>query len=167
LGYVLAAAETYLYVDQNQQQFDHIVLPSGSGLTHTGFLVGAQVLGWDVKIHGICVRRSAKSQNVRVCLRAHELVDLMGYDSTVPEENVRVYDDVLQPGYGQLNDQIKSAISLTATHEGVLLDPVYSGRCMAGLIELINQGEIQPNERVMFLHTGGTPALFGYEAELG
>ena len=167
LGYALAAAETRLQLDAINVSPDHIVIPSGSGLTHAGFLTGAHAIAWDVAVQGICVRRSKNLQQTRIQKRVKEVASLLNLNVSVPETHVRVFDDVLQPGYGQLNEQVHLAIQYTAHLEGILLDPVYSGRCMAGLIDLISQGVIAKGARVLFIHTGGTPALFAYQNKLG
>ncbi len=78
-----------------------------------------------------------------------------------------VDDRVLAPGYGIANDETTEAIALAACHEGLLLDPVYSGKTLGGLIALIREGVITPDQTVVFLHTGGTPALFGYQSLFG
>ena len=166
LGYALAATETKLQLDAIDVTPDHIVIPSGSGLTHSGFLTGAHAIKWDVAVQGICVRRDKKQQQLRIQNRTDEVASLLNLDTPVPCDLVNVYDDVLNPGYGQLNEQLHLAMQHTAQLEGVLLDPVYSGRCMAGMIDLINQGIICKGERVVFVHTGGLPALFAYQNKL-
>ena len=166
LGYALAATETKLQLDAIDVTPDHIVIPSGSGLTHSGFLTGAHAIKWDVTVQGICVRRDKKQQQLRIQNRTDEVASLLNLDTPVPGDLVNVYDDVLNPGYGQLNEQLHLAMQHTAQLEGVLLDPVYSGRCMAGMIDLINQGIICKGERVVFVHTGGLPALFAYQNKL-
>jgi len=166
LGYVLCAVETRLQLQALQRTPDHIVIPSGSGLTHSGFLTGTHALDWDVQVHGICVRREQKLQQTRILKRSAEAATLMQLESSVPKDRVLVHDQVLQPGYGQLNDQVHNAITRTAQLEGVLLDPVYSGRCMAGLIDLVERDRIEKGSSVVFVHTGGLPALFAYQNKL-
>ena len=81
--------------------------------------------------------------------------------------DVEVSDAVLAPGYGRLNDAVREAIALAAHHEGLLLDPVYTGRAMAGLIDHVRSGRIAGGSRVLFMHTGGQPAIFAYGETLG
>jgi len=166
LGYALAAAETKLQLDALDVCADHVVIPSGSGLTHSGFVAGTHALKWDVAVQGICVRRDQTQQQLRIQNRLTEVADILKLDTAVPTEQVHVYDSVLQPGYGQTNPQVDEAIQSTAQLEGILLDPVYSGRCMAGLIDLVQCGVIARGERVVFIHTGGLPALFAYQNKL-
>lgn len=166
LGYAFCAGECFRQLQSMQRMPDHIVVPSGSGLTHAGFLVGARSAGWNVPIHGICVRRTAEQQRSRIIRRATELNTMLGESASLSDADIKVDDTVLAPGYGQLNDRTLAAMSMAAKLEGLLLDPVYSGRTLAGLSSLIEQGVIQAGQRVLFVHTGGTPALFAYQHEL-
>ncbi|MDP6406285.1 MAG: D-cysteine desulfhydrase family protein [Alphaproteobacteria bacterium] len=163
LGYVAAAAELWAQLEGATERPDLIVVPSGSGLTHAGMLVGVRALGWQVAVQGIAVRRGADMQRPRVRQRAAELAAMIGRLELIDDGDILIDDSVLAPGYGQLNPATKEAITLAAGREGLLLDPVYSGRCLAGLIDLVRRGEIAPETRVLFLHTGGLPALFAYQ----
>lgn len=165
LGYVAAAVETFEQASAAQNMPDCVVVPSGSGLTHAGFLVGARAIGWSVPVIGICVRRGAQAQRSRISARAREVADMLG-GVDVKDSDIVVDDTVLAPGYGQMNAQVQSAISLCAQSDAILLDPVYSGRAFAGLLRCINDGKIGPLDRVLFVHTGGTPAIFAYGTEL-
>ncbi len=165
LGYAAAAVETYLQYEAMGTMPDHVVIPSGSGLTHAGFLVGARAIGWDVPILGICVRRDAEQQRARITRRAGEVANLLG-GVTISQADILISDSVLAPGYGRMNEAVAEAIRLAAQQDAILLDPVYSGRCFAGLIDHLNKGRIRKGERVAFIHTGGTPAIFGYESDL-
>jgi len=166
LGYAECAAEVFIQCQQRQRMPDHVVIPSGSGLTHAGFLVGARRFGWQVPIHGICVRRDAAAQYQRILQRAVELNELLNGTGEISAADVLVYDSVLAPGYGQMNEPTMAAITASAQAEGLLLDPVYSGRTMAGLIALVEAGLIEPGQTVLFIHTGGLPSLFAYQSEL-
>ena len=166
LGYAQAAAETYVQCKAADNFPDHVVVASGSGLTHAGFLVGARASGWQVPVHGICVRRNAAEQRLRITQRAEEINQLLGCESQIAAECILVDDNCLSPGYGQMNDQVIEAIKLGAEDEGLLLDPVYSGRAMAGLIDLVRRKMILPGQSVMFIHTGGLPSIFAYQNEL-
>lgn len=166
LGYVRAAEELYLQFKTLNKMPDHIFVPSGSGLTHAGFLCGARAIGWNVQIHGICVRRGAKSQIERISRRAKEVDGLLSLSDNVTAEDINISDVVLAPGYGQLNDKVSQAIKLAANTEGLLLDPVYSGRTFAGMIEHIKSGVIDKNQKIAFIHTGGLAALFAYQNDL-
>jgi len=162
LGYVKAAQEILQQLDELAVNFDAIVLASGSANTHAGLLFGLRVLGSPIKIYGMCVRRSAELQFQRVLDKTNKLASMMNVRVCVTDDDILVDDSMLQPGYGQLNDQVIEAISLTAESEGILLDPTYTGKAMAGMLAFIRNGEWSDKQRVMFLHTGGSPALFGY-----
>ena len=166
LGYALCAVETYVQLQESGEQIDHIIIPSGSSLTHAGFLAGARAIGWQVPVHGICVRRDVGQQHPRVLKRAQEVMAMLGNPADVTSEDVLVDDTVFPPGYGQLNDEVMEAINLSARQEALLLDPVYTGRGMAGLISLACRGIIEQGQSAVFVHTGGLPALFAYESKL-
>ncbi len=166
LGYVEAACETRRQLQRIGQEPSHVVIPSGSGLTHAGFLVGARALGWQVPVLGVCVRRDAVQQHQRVLRRARQIVELLGTGLEISEQDVIVDDFVLAPGYGLINEPTRAAIRLAAESEALLLDPVYSGRCMAGLVHFVEQGQIPAGSEVLFIHTGGAPAIFAYQSDL-
>ena len=166
LGYALCAVETYLQLQEQHQRIDHVVIPSGSSLTHAGFLAGARAIGWNVPVHGICVRRDAGQQMPRVTRRTREVLAMLGGTTQLSDNDVMVDDAVLDPGYGQLNDAVMEAIDLSARREALLLDPVYTGRTMAGLIHFVRTGAIAPGAKVLFIHTGGGPALFAYQNKM-
>ena len=166
LGYVEAAGETRRQLQRMGREPSHVVIPSGSGLTQAGFLVGARALGWQVPVLGVSVRRDAVQQHQRVLHRARQIVGLLGNGLEIGEADVIVDDSVLAPGYGRINEPTRAAIRLAAESEALLLDPVYSGRCMAGLLHFVEHGRIPTGSEVLFLHSGGTPAIFAYQSDL-
>ena len=166
LGYVVAAAEILEQARAQGIRFDAVICASGSGLTHAGTLAGMRMLGERAPVHGICVRRAADRQRVRIAKRATEIAELIGSPETFDAEDVDVCDTVLPPGYGQLSQAVGDAISMAARLEALLLDPVYTGKAMAGLIDLVRTGNIAAGSRVLFVHTGGLPAMFSYAAAL-
>ena len=166
LGYVVAAAEILDQARAQGVRFHAVVCASGSGLTHAGTLAGMRMLGDRAPVHGICVRRAADPQRVRIAKRATEIAALLGSPEAFEAEDVDVCDSVLPPGYGQLSQPVGDAISMAARLEALLLDPVYTGKAMAGLIDLVRTGRIHAGSRVLFVHTGGLPAMFSYAAAL-
>ena len=152
-------------VEADLPSFDYIIISSGSALTHAGLLLGLRALGDTTPVYGVCVRRDAEAQSARVAKRTADVAALMGLDVQVPSADVRLFDGVLAPGYGQLNDAVLSAIKQTAQLEGLLLDPVYTGKAMAGALALANAKKLA-GRKVLFWHTGGTPALFAYADQL-
>ncbi len=167
LGYVLAAGEVMEQGRARGFGFDGVVCASGSALTHAGTLVGMRAIGEAMPVHGICVRRDRSLQRRRVARRAAELAAMIDRaDIGLDESDVDASDEVHAPGYGKLNDAIREAISMAARLEALLLDPVYTGKAMAGLIAHVRSGRIRAGSRVLFLHTGGLPAIFAYGARL-
>ena len=167
LGYVAAAGEI---ADQSRTLgvgFDAVVCASGSALTHAGLLVGLRALGERAPVLGICVRRDAASQGARVARVASALAAMIERPDAFDAGDVEVSDAVLAPGYGRLNEAVREAMALAARREGLLLDPVYTAKAMAGLIAHVRSGRIAPGGRVLFVHTGGQPALFAYADSLG
>ncbi len=162
LGYVKAADEITLQMQSKKLEFDAIVLASGSANTHAGLLFGLRLLGSPIKVYGMCVRRTADLQFQRVLDKTNQLADMFDMTPCVSDDDIFVDDEVLKPGYGQLSAPVKEAIKITAESEGLLLDPTYTGKSMAGLLSYVRQGKLTKDQRVIFWHTGGTPALFGY-----
>lgn len=162
LAYVEATEEILQQLDELSLSIDTMVVASGSANTHAGLLFGLRMLDSNMRVIGMCVRRSAELQFQRVLDKTQKLAQMMKVTNCVSEQDIEVNDVVFLPGYGQLNDPVIEAIKLTAQHEGILLDPTYTGKAMAGLIDLVRQDNWTDNDRVLFIHTGGAPALFGY-----
>ena len=160
LGYVDCAIELLQQLEAHDLKIDHIAVPSGSGATHAGFLFGMRAMGSDIPVTGYCVRRDAGQQKPRIETRCAEIAGLLEMDNPVQPQDVVVNDRFLGPGYGMLNAPTERAILLSARTEALLLDPVYSGKCMAGALNLA--GNRPEAEHVLFLHTGGTPGVFAY-----
>ncbi len=160
LGYVAAAIELSRQLP-DLPKIDEIILPSGSSLTHVGLLFGLRALGIDTPVRGICVRRNAGLQQTRVTRRALDLAAMLDVPPLITHDDILLSDQVLGDGYGRLSPTVSEAISLTARTEGLFLDPVYSGKAMAGMIGLAKDARRQ-GKRVLFWHTGGSPALFAY-----
>lgn len=162
LGYVKCAEELMLQFQQRSLTVDGIVLASGSATTHAGMLAGLRALGSKIPVYGFCVRRDQAAQAERVLNKSNTVAEMIGCPGAVTEDDVWVDDMMLRPGYGQLNEDLLEAMRLTARCEGLLLDPTYTGKAMAGLIHLVTSGHFHRDQNILFLHTGGTPALFGY-----
>ena len=160
LGYVDAAREILEQLPAQDLTLGEIVVTSGSGHTHSGLLFGLLALGCAVPVTGICARRPAEDQRPRIVSRCREIAELLGVEPIVAEDDVRLTDAFLAPGYGQLNPATVEAMELAARAEALILDPVYTGKTMAGFIQRARQAE--PGQSLLFIHTGGTPALFAY-----
>jgi 1-aminocyclopropane-1-carboxylate deaminase/D-cysteine desulfhydrase-like pyridoxal-dependent ACC family enzyme len=151
---------------QTRQKFDRIVLASSSGGTQAGLVAGARRSGFGGQILGISIDEPEADLQEMVAGIADEVAGLLGIPGTFAPHDVRVNADYLGAGYGIVGNPEREAIHLFARTEGLLLDPVYTGRAAAGLIDLIRRGEIGRNETILFWHTGGTPALWAYGREL-
>jgi len=149
-------------------QPDWIVLASSSGGTQAGLVVGSKIFGFQGKILGISVDETRPILQNRVALLASQTAELLGESQSFSATNVLVNSDYLGAGYGVMGEIEQEAIQLFAKTEGLLLDPVYTGRAAAGLVDLVRKGIIQPHENVIFWHTGGGPALFAerYQSQL-
>jgi L-cysteate sulfo-lyase len=161
-GYVVAMEELLSQLDELELQVDAIILPTGSGGTQAGMLVGAKALGFPVQIVGISV--FADNSTMLPILR--ELVpstaEFLGLDAAFDDGDLIIYDDYLGEGYGVLGAPEREAIRRVARSEALLLDPVYTGRAMAGLLDLVGKGVFHSGQTILFWHTGGTSALFEY-----
>jgi len=139
---------------------DWIVFPSSSGGTQAGLVTGAIINGFQGKILGISVDESESILQKRISNLARQTAEFIGETIQVEPEEILVNDHYLGGGYGVVSEMEKEAIRLFASQEGLLLDPVYTGRAAAGLLDLIEKKYFQKNDTVLFWHTGGTPALF-------
>ena len=145
---------------------DYLVVASGSGGTQAGLLVGARALGLKTKIIGICV--SDKKEEFLPVVRqiALELVEFLGLDLALEDSDIILFDDYLGAGYGQVTPEVSAVIRLLLQKEALVLDPVYTSKAMIGLIDLARKKYFRPGDRVLFLHTGGVPALFAFPDRL-
>jgi D-cysteine desulfhydrase/L-cysteate sulfo-lyase len=160
LGYVMAAREILGQIREQGLAVDEIMVASGSGHTHAGLLFGLRALGSSVPVTGICVRRPAAAQRQRIRTRVEEIAKLLGLAPQVADTDIVLRDEILAPGYGQLNPATLDAIATAARTEGLILDPVYTGKTMAGFLQ--SAAESAAGRGLLFVHTGGTPALFAY-----
>jgi D-cysteine desulfhydrase family pyridoxal phosphate-dependent enzyme len=161
-GYVAAMEELLAQCAERDKRFDQVVLASSSGGTQAGMMVGARALGYEGCILGISVDPRAESLRHSLAGLATATADRMGLGLTYVPEDFAVNDDYLGGGYGVVGELEREAIRTMARAEGILLDPVYTGRAFGGLLDLIRRGVFAPGERVLFWHTGGTAGLFGY-----
>ena len=164
LGYVACAQELQQQLFDMGQRIDHVIVGSGSSGTHGGMVAG--FLGNNIRIPltGIGVSRDPADQEPLVHKEAQAIMDLLGTGIQVPREAVRSVGGYWQPKYSVPNKAMVEAVQMLARTEGIPLDPVYTGKIMAGLIGLARKGELKAGENVLFLHTGGLPSLHAYEA---
>ena len=156
LGYTFAMKELM----EQEANADWIVFATSSGGTHAGLVLGQRMFGYGGKVLGISVDESEEWLKRNVSEVASLTSEKLGKRIQFTPDEVLANANYCSPGYGVLTEAEREAIHLFATYEGVLLDPVYTGRAAAGLIDLIRKGFFKNDERVLFLHTGGQPALF-------
>jgi 1-aminocyclopropane-1-carboxylate deaminase/D-cysteine desulfhydrase-like pyridoxal-dependent ACC family enzyme len=159
LGYAFAVKE---FMEQNVYA-DWIVFATSSGGTHAGLVLGQRVFGYKGKVLGISIDESEEWLRTHVSQLASSASEKMGKRIEFTPADVLANAEYCAAGYGVLTESEREAIHLFAKHEGLLLDPVYTGRAAAGMIDLIRNGFFKRDETVLFLHTGGQPALFADE----
>jgi len=166
LGYVACANEI---IDQSFEMglaIDHIVCASGSAGTHAGLLVGLAAREAGIALTGVNVRRPRAEQEANVLALAQATADLLELRRPIERGAVTALDEWVGPGYSLASPEMVEAVRMLARLEGVLLDPVYTGKAMAGLIALARRGAFKAGENVLFVHTGGSPALYAYQGVL-
>jgi L-cysteate sulfo-lyase len=167
LGYVNAAIELVTQANDAGLRIDHVVHATGSAGTQAGLVVGLAGIRSGVPLLGIGVRAPRERQEENVYRLALATCEKIGVRDAVQREDVVANCDYVGSGYGFSTPGSVEAISLLARLEGILLDPVYSGKGMAGLIDLCRRGFFRKGQNVVFIHTGGSVGLFGYTADFG
>lgn len=162
LGYVNCAFEIVAQANDLQLRVDSVVHGTGSAGTQAGLVAGFEAMNSGIPVLGIGVRAPREAQESNVHKLANATVELLGVAGGIRRERVVANCDYVGGGYGVPTPGMVEAVSLLARHEGILLDPVYSGKAMAGLIDLIRKGQFTREQNVVFIHTGGSAALFGY-----
>ncbi len=165
LGYVDCAREIVVQADEMDLEVHRIVTATGSAGTHAGLVAGLAVMGADIPVLGIGVRAPKDKQEANVFKLAEETAALLGQPGRVTREMVVADCDYVGEGYGLIDQGVIDALTLAARLDGIVLDPVYAGKAMKGLIALARAGQFK-GETVVFLHTGGAQGLFGYQTEI-
>ena len=163
LGYVECALELVAQANDIGLEIDRIVTATGSAGTHAGLIAGLAVMGADIPVLGIGVRAPKEQQEANVFRLAQETADLLGHKDRVKREMVVADCSYVGAGYGLVDEAVIEALKLVARTDAILLDPVYTGKAMKGLIALADRGAFD-GETVVFLHTGGAQGLFGYQS---
>jgi L-cysteate sulfo-lyase len=163
LGYVNAAFELTHQANERSLRIDHLVHATGSAGTQAGLVVGMEAMNTGIPVYGVSVRAPKQKQEENVHGLAQRTCEFMGLSpQLVAREKVIANSDYVGDGYGLPTNSMVEAVKMLATYEGILLDPVYSGKGFAGLIDLVRQGHFKQGENVVFLHTGGSVSLFAY-----
>jgi L-cysteate sulfo-lyase len=161
-AYALAFEELWKQAEGERLHFDRVVFASSSGGTQAGLVVGAKACSYDGQVLGISVDKTGGHLRETVLALLAPTAERLDLELSFGPEDILVDDRFMGGGYAVLTGAEREAIRLVAQTEGILLDPVYTGKAMAGLMGLIRQGEIGAGEQVLFWHTGGSPALFAY-----
>ena len=162
IGYVACAQETLQQLFEMNLSIDHVVVPSGSAGTHAGMVTGFEGNNAQIPITGINVSRPKDLQEKIVHDLALLTAEKVGVEQEVSRDSVTCFDNYVGPGYSLPTEGMIEAVKLLATTEAILLDPVYSGKTMAGCIDLVRKDYFAGCENILFLHTGGAPALYAY-----
>lgn len=165
LGYANCAQEIADHTHRTGETFDWLVMATGSTGTQAGLVAGFHALGHDLPVMGVSVRQPRERQVNAVHGLTQKTLEKLGADG-ISQSRIFVDDGYVGEGYGIPAESTLEAIHLTARQEGILLDPVYSAKGMAGLIGMIRAGFFEPSDNILFLHTGGSAALFAYEDQL-
>lgn len=166
LGYAACAEELLYQSSQQRLRIDHIVHATGSTGTQAGLVTGLEASNSGIPVLGISVRAPKAKQEENVYALAARTWQLLGARGELHRARVAVNSDYVGEGYGLPTEGTLEALRLLAQLEGILLDPVYTGKGMAGLIDLIRRGQFKQGENVVFIHTGGSAGLFGYRQVL-
>jgi L-cysteate sulfo-lyase len=162
LGYVDCALEILAQANERRLVVDCVVHATGSAGTQAGLVAGFEGLRSGIDVLGIGVRAARETQEANVYKLASETAERLGMPGAVARERVVANCDYVGEGYGKPTEAMIEAVTLLAQTEGILLDPDYTGKGMAGLIDLVRKGRFGADENVVFVHTGGSVALFGY-----
>jgi D-cysteine desulfhydrase family pyridoxal phosphate-dependent enzyme len=160
ISYVNAFVELMEQAGKLGLEMNYVLHASGSGGTQGGLAVGAKALKEDAKVLGISVSDDKESYGKEVLTIAQDTVKALSLDLAVEKEDIIIFDDYIKEGYGILNKEVSDALRFVAIKEGIFLDPVYTGKAMAALIDLVKKGYFKKEDKIVFFHTGGTPALF-------
>ncbi|MBW2065138.1 MAG: D-cysteine desulfhydrase [Deltaproteobacteria bacterium] len=162
LGYASCAEEILAQAFDKGVRIDWVVCASGSAGTHAGLVTGFYGTNSAIPVVGINVSRSKEAQEELVYNLVRETATYLGIKGEISREAVLCFEDYVGPGYSLPTPEMTEAVKLVARTEAILLDPVYTGKAMAGLVDLIRKGHFHKDQNVLFVHTGGSPALYAY-----
>ena len=160
IGYVSAAVEICSQLQSLNLNPDILLCATGCGVTQAGLLVGFKLMGLNCRLYGITVSRSRDECIAYIKQLINETEDVLGLDSRVKNDEIFVFDEYIGEGYSVPTSEGIDAIRLVAQTEGIFLDPIYTGKAMAGLTDLVKKDLIGSDNTVIFLHTGGSPSIF-------
>lgn len=159
-GYISGAKEIVKQMKTEDLNFDYIAVASGSGGTHAGLLIGLLLENQDIPVIGFNIARSKEEQETLMKNLISKTLDFLEIKQSIPDDKIICNDKYLGEGYSLATKEMIESVQLLAKKEGILLDPVYTGKAMAGLIDLIRKNHFKPTDNILFIHTGGSPALY-------
>lgn len=163
LGYMVCAQEIIQQSFESGITFDRIIITSGSGGTHSGLLLGLKAYNYNVPVIGISISRNKDLVENLVKEITNKAITRLGLQKNViPNSDIIVFDDYIGGGYTLPTNSMIEAVDIVAKKEGILLDPIYTGKCMAGLLDLARNNYFKKEENILFIHTGGAPSLYAY-----
>ena len=161
-GYVAGAEEILAQTFDMGLNISRVICASGSTGTHAGLVVGFYGNNSNIPVIGVNVSRKKDVQEEMVYSLVQKTAAHVGIESEIPRSAVVCFDEYVGPGYSLPTSEMVEAVKMLARHEGILMDPVYTGKAMAGFIDLIRKGYFEKDEKLLFVHTGGSPGLYAY-----
>ena len=168
-GYVVAMMELMDQLRASGQRVDHLLFGTSSGGTQAGIELGARIVGFTGKLHGLSIDKNDPEHleyETEVAQIANDCAEYIGSDTRLTKDDIHVVYGYKGEGYGVVGELEREAIRLMARCEGIVLDPVYAGRAFGALVDLIRKRSFKRGETVLFWHTGGAPALFAYATDV-
>ncbi|MDE0943200.1 MAG: D-cysteine desulfhydrase, partial [Alphaproteobacteria bacterium] len=162
LGYVACAEELEAQAKADGEHIDYLIHATGSGGTQAGLIAGFQTIASQIQVLGIDITAHPADLAGKVSAIAKDTLKQLGNDVTLSDDAQHIIEGYAGSAYGMPTEEMRAAVRLAARLEGLILDPVYSGKAMAGLIDLVAQGRFRDDQTIAFLHTGGMPGLFAY-----
>jgi D-cysteine desulfhydrase len=165
MGYMKAVKEIKQELETSKQSVDYIITPVGSGGTMAGLILGAKLFGLDSRVIGINVSSTAKHHCKRILAITTETIDQFGLELDIDPQEIEIIDGYVGLGYARSRPEEIDLLRLVAQTEGLILDPVYTGKTMYGLASEINKGRFKPGQTILFIHSGGIFGLFAKSLE--
>ena len=165
-GYVACAEEILAQTFDMGLNINRVVCASGSTGTHAGLVVGFFGNNSNIPVIGVNVSRKKDLQEEMVYSLVQKTAAHVGIKSEIPRSSVVCFDEYVGPGYSLPTPEMSEAVKMLAQYEAILMDPVYTGKAMAGFIDLIRKGYFEKDEKLLFIHTGGSPGLYAYMADI-
>jgi len=162
MGYVTCAEELAAQARDAGEKIDYLIHATGSGGTQAGLVAGFHQLNSETQVLGVDITAAADDIAAKVWAIARETSDQLQSENALRKTSVQVVEGYAGAAYGLPTEQMRAAVRQVARLEGLILDPVYTGKAMAGLIDMVRQGRFSPEQTIVFLHTGGMPGLFAY-----